>query len=77
MSAGRLFQDAVWLLGPMHMLHSVTKGITSKLTEFDTVFKPMLQKLVKWLKAPWMIERFKEQCLNEGMAYEMRASTSL
>ena len=59
------------------MLHSITKELTTSLTDFDTVFKPQVLKVVDFLKAPWMIERFKESCLASEPGLSMRSSAPL
>ena len=59
----KIFPNALWVLGPLHILHGITKDLTSSLADFSSKYLPMLQTIASFLKEPWMLDRFVERCL--------------
>lgn len=66
----RLFPRALWIPGPMHLLHGISGEIPRALLSYESWFLPKLRKVCSFLSSPWMMERFREQCLQAPEAQD-------
>ena len=64
----RLFPNALWIPGSMHVLSSITNDLSKCLESLDEEYLPMLRNLLQFLNAPWLLERFRHQCLPKPTA---------
>ena len=58
----RLFRNALWIPGVLHILHSCSGALTAALPHFEE-FLTKLRPVVRFLSNPMLVERFAENCL--------------
>ena len=70
--ASLLFPNTLWIPGCCHLLHTVAGEVPRALGKYTDWFAPKLQKACLFLSTPYLVERFKEQCLRSAAAADFR-----
>ena len=62
----KMFPSPLWIPGVMHILHSIAGEVPKCLDHYEGWFIPKLRQVIDFFTKPWLVERFREMCL-EGV----------
>ena len=67
-----LFERSLWIPGTMHIVHTIAGDVVECLANYEKEYLPLLRAMTSFLSAPWLLERFVNQCLlpKGGEMYE-------